>query len=48
MLFRFATIPASFQVFINKILAEKFKNFVIIYVNNILIYIDKKNYINFI
>ena len=31
-------IPANFQDYINKILAKKFDNFVIIYLNNIFIY----------
>lgn len=38
MLFGLSNIPVSFQSYINKILAKKLNNFVIIYLNNILIY----------
>ena len=38
MLFGLTNIPASFQGYINKILAEKFDIFVIMYLDNILIY----------
>ena len=37
--FRLSNATASFQGYINKILAEKLDIFVIIYLNNILIYI---------
>lgn len=39
MLFGLSNAPASFQGYINKILAEKLNIFVIIYLDNILIYI---------
>lgn len=39
MLFELFNIPASLQKYINRILAEKLNIFVIIYLNNILIYI---------
>lgn len=32
--------PATFQGYVNKILAEKLDIFVIVYLNNILIYIE--------
>ena len=38
MPFGLINAPASFQGFINKILAEKLDIFVIVYLNNILIY----------
>ena len=38
MLFGFFNVPATFQRYINKILAEKLDIFVIIYLDNILIY----------
>ena len=38
MPFRLFNAPASFQGYINKILAEKFNIFVIVYPNDILIY----------
>ena len=40
MLFGLTNAPASFQRYINKILAEKFHIFVIMYLDNIFIYID--------
>ena len=40
MLFGLTKIPASFQEYINKIFAEKLDIFIIIYLDNILIYID--------
>ena len=40
MLFDLINIPASFQGYINKILAEKPDIFVIMYLVDILIYID--------
>ena len=40
MPFELMNAPASFQGFINKILAEKLNIFVIVYLDNILIYID--------
>ena len=36
--FRSSNAPASFQGYINKILVEKLNTFVIIYLDNILIY----------
>ena len=38
MPFELLNAPASFQGYINKSLAEKFDIFVIVYLNNILIY----------
>ena len=38
MLFGFSNIPATFQGYINKIMAEKLDIFMIIYLDNILIY----------
>ncbi len=38
MLFELFNTPASFQGYINKILTEKLDIFVIIYLDNILIY----------
>ena len=38
MLFGLLNAPASFQGYINKILAEKLDVFVIVYLNDILIY----------
>ena len=38
MLFGLSNAPASFQGYINKILAEKFDIFVIVYLDDILIY----------
>ena len=40
MLFGLTNISASFQRYINKILAEKLDIFVIVYLDDILIYID--------
>ena len=40
MPFGLMNAPASFQRFINKILAEKLDIFVIVYLDNILIYTD--------
>ena len=40
MLFGLSNAPASFQGYINKILAEKFNIFVVVYLDNILIYIE--------
>ena len=40
MPFSLTNAPASFQEYINKILAEKLDIFVIVYLHDILIYID--------
>ena len=40
MLFGLSDAPASFQGYINKILAEKLDVFVIFYLDNILIYTE--------
>ncbi len=40
MPFGFSNIPASFHDYINKILAEKLDIFVIVYLDNILIYTE--------
>ena len=40
MPFGFSNAPASFQGYINKILAEKLDIFVIVYLDNILIYTE--------
>ena len=40
MPFRLSNAPASFQGHINKILAEKLEVFVIIYLDDIFIYIE--------
>ena len=42
MLFRLSNAPASFQSYINKILAKKYNVFVIVYLDNIFIYIKDK------
>ena len=39
MFFRLSNTPAYFQNYINKILAKKLNIFVIVYLDNILIYI---------
>ena len=41
MLFHFFNILVSFQNYINKILAEKLNIFIIVYWDNIFIYIKK-------
>ena len=41
MLFGSSNAPASFQDYINKILAKKLNIFVIVYLDNILIYIEE-------
>ncbi len=38
MSFGFSNVPASFQGYINKILAEKLDIFIVVYLDNILIY----------
>ena len=43
MSFRLSNILANFQNYINKILAEKLNIFVIVYMNNILIYSKNPN-----
>ena len=40
MLFSFSNIPVAFQSYVNKILAEKLDIFVIVYLDDILIYIN--------
>ena len=40
MPFGLSNAPASFQSYINKILAEKLDVFIIVYLDNILIYIE--------
>ena len=40
MLFGLSNAPASFQGYVNKILAEKLYVFVIVYLNDILIYTE--------
>ena len=40
MLFGLSNVPASFQGYINKILAKKLNIFVIIYLDNIFIYTE--------
>ncbi len=40
MPFGLSNLPASFQGYINRILAEKLDIFVIVYLNNILIYTE--------
>ena len=42
MLFKLCNIPGTWQVFINNILREYLNMFVIIYLNNILIYSTNK------
>lgn len=42
MFFGFVNASATFQWYINKCLAEKLNIFVIIYLDDILIYINKK------
>ena len=42
MLFGFSNALASFQGYINKILAKKLEVFVIVYLNNIMIYTEDK------
>ena len=39
MFFGLSNVPATFQEYINKILAEKLDIFIILYLDNILIYI---------
>ena len=39
MLFGLSNAPATFQRYINKILAEKLDIFIIVYLDNIIIYI---------
>lgn len=36
----FSMLPASFQGYINKFIAKKLNIFIIVYLNNILIYIE--------
>lgn len=48
MFFSLFNIPASFEDYINKILAKKLDVFVIIYLNDILIYTNKANHVDFI
>ena len=44
MLFGLSNAPASFQGYINKILAEKLDVFVIVYLDHVLIYIEDKGH----
>lgn len=50
MPFRLSNAPTSFQRFINKILAKKLDIFVIIYLDNILVYTKDpgQDYINIV
>ena len=43
MLFGLFNIPATFQRYVNKILAKKLDIFVIVYLDNILIYNEDLN-----
>lgn len=43
MLFKLFNILVSFQSYINKILAEKLNMFIIVYFDNIFIYIKNPN-----
>ncbi len=43
MVFELSNAPASFQSYINKIFAEKLDVFVIVNLDNILIYIKESN-----
>ena len=43
MLFGLTNAPATFQSYINKILAKKLDIFVIVYLNDILIYTKSKS-----
>ena len=40
MAFRLTNVPASFQKYINKIFAKKLNIFIIVYLDNIFIYMD--------
>ena len=40
IIFRLSNTPINFQGYINKILAKKHNNFVIVYLDNIFIYIE--------
>lgn len=42
MLFKLSKTLITFQGYINKILSEKLNVFIIIYLNNILIYVNNK------
>lgn len=46
MLFSLSNTSASFQAYINKILAEKLDNFVIVYLDDIMIYTDEVDYVS--
>ena len=43
MLFGFSNVPDSFQGYINKIFANKLDIFIVVYLNNILIYTKAPN-----
>ena len=43
MLFGLSNAPANFQGYINKILAKKLDIFIIVYLDDILIYIEDKS-----
>ncbi len=47
MFFRLTNVPVTFQSYINKILVEKLNIFVIVYLNDILIYTksERKEYV---
>ncbi len=42
MFFRLTNIPATFQEYINKILVKKLNIFLIIYIDDIIVYIKNK------
>lgn len=46
MSFDLSNTPASFQSYINKILAKKLDVIVIVYLNNILIYPNEVNHVD--
>lgn len=48
MLFKLTNTLVSFQNSINKIFVKKLDVFIIVYIDNFLIYVGKDSYINFI